>query len=635
MATAVWLLAAALSVDLCAEELLGARDAERWAAAIEAARTRPAECGGFDSAMHGAIAHSNPEGVRALASAGLCGDGAGATATPALFAALRASAPYPRAEDVAVEGSGWTNLLIRAMGDPGSPTGRRVDGHTWVPPLTAGGGGGDGGLPPFPSHGGWPADVLGRRRWRLGAERSASLRHLARSLQERPERAPFVVPARLLHTVAREAVRCARPAAAAAAPPLSLARRRPLIEAYLEPPSLCGGVAAASVDRRTGRSAMHAAAELGDEWLLRRLLELGAAPAAVDHSGDVTAAHLAARQGFWGAVGVLAEAQGGEAADGTEALLAPHGAAVAAESRCTAGSSGGGWPSTEPMEVGPDVCELPQVAAADIDPERFATQFVAAGRPVRIVGGAAEWGVAALTVEALTTGAAARVELPTSTVPYASVYGGGALEPLPLGTFVRQVANGSLGCAADAAGCAAPYVFTELDDPELEVLTPLLRGALRPGLLEAAADDDHHRPQLYVGPPGSAAPMHFHGAAVNALAYGRKRWFLAPPRIANFSTEPGTYWYRSAVGAPRPRRASPSVRLTHPSGQACARAIAVRPMARGCHLRAWRLGPRRLERAGERWRGAQFRGRLSHILRAAAQAMPVLCDEPSRSMTRS
>lgn len=32
-----------------------------------------------------------------------------------------------------------------------------------------------------------------------------------------------------------------------------------------------------------------------------------------------------------------------------------------------------------------------------------------------------------------------------------------------------------------------------------------------------------------------AAPMHFHGHAVNSLAYGEKRWFLLPPSRARFS----------------------------------------------------------------------------------------------------
>lgn len=30
--------------------------------------------------------------------------------------------------------------------------------------------------------------------------------------------------------------------------------------------------------------------------------------------------------------------------------------------------------------------------------------------------------------------------------------------------------------------------------------------------------------QMYLGPPGSGAPAHWHGAALNVMAYGKKRW---------------------------------------------------------------------------------------------------------------
>ena len=44
--------------------------------------------------------------------------------------------------------------------------------------------------------------------------------------------------------------------------------------------------------------------------------------------------------------------------------------------------------------------------------------------------------------------------------------------------------------------------------------------------------------QYYVGPPGSGAPAHWHCDAWNALAYGRKRWFLNDPTQAMFSKQP-------------------------------------------------------------------------------------------------
>eukprot|EP00750_Incisomonas_marina_P032809 INCI9363.4.p1 GENE.INCI9363.4~~INCI9363.4.p1 ORF type:complete len:970 (-),score=170.10 INCI9363.4:274-3183(-) len=40
--------------------------------------------------------------------------------------------------------------------------------------------------------------------------------------------------------------------------------------------------------------------------------------------------------------------------------------------------------------------------------------------------------------------------------------------------------------------------------------------------------------QFYLGPPGSGAPAHWHGAAMNVMAYGRKRWVLTPPFEGTF-----------------------------------------------------------------------------------------------------
>ena len=48
--------------------------------------------------------------------------------------------------------------------------------------------------------------------------------------------------------------------------------------------------------------------------------------------------------------------------------------------------------------------------------------------------------------------------------------------------------------------------------------------------------------QLAIGPPRSGAPVHFHRAAVNTLAYGRKRWFLFPPDAAHQSILASSHW---------------------------------------------------------------------------------------------
>jgi len=42
--------------------------------------------------------------------------------------------------------------------------------------------------------------------------------------------------------------------------------------------------------------------------------------------------------------------------------------------------------------------------------------------------------------------------------------------------------------------------------------------------------------QFYLGAAGTGSPVHFHGHAINTLAYGEKNWYLWPPGLAMYST---------------------------------------------------------------------------------------------------
>jgi len=57
-------------------------------------------------------------------------------------------------------------------------------------------------------------------------------------------------------------------------------------------------------------------------------------------------------------------------------------------------------------------------------------------------------------------------------------------------------------------------------------------------------------PQFYVGGPGSGAPPHYHEDAVNVLMHGRKRWWLQPPRWAEYSTVPAVSYVTHVLGSP-------------------------------------------------------------------------------------
>ena len=57
--------------------------------------------------------------------------------------------------------------------------------------------------------------------------------------------------------------------------------------------------------------------------------------------------------------------------------------------------------------------------------------------------------------------------------------------------------------------------------------------------------------QFFLGPAGSGAPLHWHDAALNFLAFGEKKWFLEPPTspFASYSNEPVLAWLSLHNGA--------------------------------------------------------------------------------------
>ena len=69
-------------------------------------------------------------------------------------------------------------------------------------------------------------------------------------------------------------------------------------------------------------------------------------------------------------------------------------------------------------------------------------------------------------------------------------------------------------------------------------LPPVLREALERNHLHSKA-----WVQFSLGPAGAGSGMHYHVAALNTLAYGRKHWTLLPPRDAVYSATPVRRWH--------------------------------------------------------------------------------------------
>jgi len=141
-------------------------------------------------------------------------------------------------------------------------------------------------------------------------------------------------------------------------------------------------------------------------------------------------------------------------------------------------------------------------------------------------------------------------------IPYGASFGrGNATRAVTLGQYLddmrRQQSTSDSG-GIDDRGWVADYVFDapgdrsaqgagqSADGPrwELDPLAAALgvdNAALLalltdvPGQASVILPHPPVRPQFYVGPAGTGAPMHVHKDAINYLAWGSKQWFLARP----------------------------------------------------------------------------------------------------------
>ena len=206
---------------------------------------------------------------------------------------------------------------------------------------------------------------------------------------------------------------------------------------------------------------------------------------------------------------------------------------------------GGGWDdgrevpipgSTAAMAARCDFEQLDAQAVLD-DPERFFREFVHRPRPVMVRD--------YLRTDPVVSPYAmrwSRKELlrsyghtmwKVSPVPYSLT-----AVHTTLNDFVREnIDGGGAGQYAEGTLSDPDYIFAseflsgDTDATERDVAkTFSLAPAWTQGLAFGPA-------QLYLGPPGSGAPWHFHHPAWNLLGYGEKAWLLTPPRQAAFSTK--------------------------------------------------------------------------------------------------
>ena len=84
------------------------------------------------------------------------------------------------------------------------------------------------------------------------------------------------------------------------------------------------------------------------------------------------------------------------------------------------------------------------------------------------------------------------------------------------------------------------YIFESIP-----VNSPLLEHFKIPAILDPSLTEiSSVKTQFYVGGALSGAPPHFHRSAWNVLIYGKKRWFLFPPKDAFYSKQHVWQWWK-------------------------------------------------------------------------------------------
>ena len=122
-----------------------------------------------------------------------------------------------------------------------------------------------------------------------------------------------------------------------------------------------------------------------------------------------------------------------------------------------------------------------------------------------------------------------KTEVDVSRVAYSEHFGAPA-ERMTLRKYVEEEMTLARSAPDDSAVGARRYVFTEIarDDP--------LRDDFSLDWIDRRFTAGSV-PELFIGAAGSGAQVHRHDAAINALVYGVKHWYMFPPTQRKFAPD--------------------------------------------------------------------------------------------------
>ena len=207
------------------------------------------------------------------------------------------------------------------------------------------------------------------------------------------------------------------------------------------------------------------------------------------------------------------------------------------------GFGDGGWDvEFHPQKISlKEGCDVEEWTGPLPSEDEFRRLFVYASRPVVFRGGAMGSRIRHTFSKEEFINAYGSDNLTASSIPYASSFGysgkdvsmaemAEASSPLlTTSTPVRVSGDSIMG-----DDHIPLYAFTT---PSLSWRDKLLQDTPYSHVLESIPANNIET-QFYLGPAGSGAPPHFHGHAVNTLAYGEKHCFLYPPFQAFYSKTP-------------------------------------------------------------------------------------------------
>lgn len=208
---------------------------------------------------------------------------------------------------------------------------------------------------------------------------------------------------------------------------------------------------------------------------------------------------------------------------------------------------GGGWDTVRlPQDLAgdPGRCDIVEVHGPPPPREQFYRDYVLTSTPVVFRGAARGQRLERAFERQAFLRAYGDDQVEVGAIPYPSSFGVAGQRVTMRAVAEMQHAEEGGGSPASSSSRYAFSTASPAWQQRLRSDAPL------PSFVPLAAQQNgaNQEIQFYLGPAGSGAPMHFHGHAVNTLAFGEKRWFLLPPSDAYYSTLPSGQFVREGHG---------------------------------------------------------------------------------------